>query len=73
MSSRIEISEKWIKASIIGTIWAASEIVLGSFLHNLRIPFSSNVLTAIGIIILVSTSTSGPQRVFFGGQALSAL
>jgi nucleoside-triphosphatase THEP1 len=50
------LSEKWIKASIAGTIWAASEIVLGSFLHNLRVPFSGNILTAIGIIILVSVS-----------------
>ncbi len=51
-----KISEKWIKASIIGTIWAASEIVLGSFLHNLSIPFSGNILAAIGIIILISVS-----------------
>ena len=56
MNKPPELSEKWIKASIIGTLWAASEIVLGSFLHNLRVPFSSNVLTAIGIIILVSSS-----------------
>ncbi|MBN2664862.1 MAG: hypothetical protein JXR67_00010 [Bacteroidales bacterium] len=51
-----KLSEKWIKASITGTIWAASEIVLGSFLHNLRVPFSGNILTAIGIIILISIS-----------------
>jgi nucleoside-triphosphatase THEP1 len=51
-----KLSEKWIKASIAGTIWAASEIVLGSFLHNLRIPFSGNILTAIGLIILISIS-----------------
>lgn len=51
-----KLSEKWIKASIAGTIWAASEIVLGSFLHNLKIPFSGNILTAIGIIILISIS-----------------
>ena len=50
------LSEKWIKASITGTIWAASEIVLGSFLHNLKVPFSGNILTAIGIIILISIS-----------------
>lgn len=50
------LSEKWIKASIIGTIWAASEIVFGSFLHNLRIPFSGNILTSIGIIVLISIS-----------------
>ncbi|HRY32386.1 MAG TPA: nucleoside-triphosphatase [Bacteroidales bacterium] len=50
------ISERWIKASVIGTIWAASEIVLGSFFHNLRIPFSSNILTGIGIIIMISAA-----------------
>ncbi len=50
------ISDKWIKASIIGTIWAAAEIVLGSFLHNLRVPFSGNVLTAIALVILISLS-----------------
>jgi nucleoside-triphosphatase THEP1 len=50
------LSEQWIKASIAGTIWAASEIVLGSFLHNLKVPFSGNILTAIGIIILISIS-----------------
>jgi nucleoside-triphosphatase THEP1 len=57
-SERMEnkLSEKWIKASITGTIWAASEIVLGSFLHNLKVPFSGNVLTAIGIVILISIS-----------------
>lgn len=53
---KTELSEKWIKASIAGTIWAASEIVLGSFLHNLKIPFSGNILTAIGLIILVALS-----------------
>ncbi|MCX6266190.1 MAG: hypothetical protein NTW16_02370 [Bacteroidetes bacterium] len=60
-----QISEKWIKASIVGTIWAASEIVLGSFLHNLKIPFSSNVLTAIGIIILISVSYIWTEKGLF--------
>jgi nucleoside-triphosphatase THEP1 len=50
------ISDKWIKASIIGTIWAAAEVVLGSFLHNLRVPFSGNLLTAVALVILISVS-----------------
>ncbi|MBN2776158.1 MAG: hypothetical protein JXR36_00855 [Bacteroidales bacterium] len=50
------LNDKWIKASVIGTIWAASEIVFGSFLHNLKIPFSGNILTAIGLIILISSA-----------------
>lgn len=62
---KTELSEKWIKASIIGTIWAASEIVLGSFLHNLKIPFSGNILTAIGIIILISISYTWTEKGLF--------
>jgi nucleoside-triphosphatase THEP1 len=60
-----KLSEKWIKASITGTIWAASEIVLGSFLHNLNIPFSGNILTAIGLIILISISYIWNDRGLF--------
>lgn len=59
------ISEKWIKASILGTIWAASEIVLGSFLHNLKIPFSGNILTAIGIVLLISVSFKWYEKGIF--------
>jgi len=59
------LSEKWIKASIIGTIWAASEIVLGSFLHNLKVPFSGNILTAIGLIILISMSYIWSEKGLF--------
>jgi nucleoside-triphosphatase THEP1 len=67
---RHRLSEKWIKASIIGTIWAASEIVLGSFLHNLKVPFSGNILTAIGIIILVSISYTWTEKGLFWRSGL---
>jgi nucleoside-triphosphatase THEP1 len=60
-----KLSEKWIKASIIGTIWAASEIVLGSFLHNLKVPFSGNILTAIGLIVLISISYTWTEKGLF--------
>lgn len=46
----------WIKAAVLGSLWAASEIVLGSFLHNLKIPFRSNILTAIAIMLLIAVS-----------------
>jgi len=50
------LSQKWIKASVLGSVWAASEIVLGSFLHNIRMPFSGNVLVGIAMILLISAS-----------------
>lgn len=52
----------WIKAAVIGSLWGATEIVLGSFLHNLRMPFSGNILTAIGIILMVSGHRLWPHR-----------
>lgn len=56
MKTNDKLNNKWLKASVLGCLWASSEIVLGSFLHNMRIPFSSNFLTAIGIILLISVS-----------------
>lgn len=50
------ISDIWLKSAVLGCLWASSEIVLGSFLHNLRVPFASNFLTGIGIMLLVSVS-----------------
>ena len=58
-TSKIDVkplNQKWIKAAILGTVWAASEIVLGSFLHNIRMPFSGNVLVGIAMILLISAS-----------------
>ena len=63
--TKYELSELWIKASIVGTIWAASEIVLGSFLHNLKVPFSGNVLTGIGIVILISMGSTWRENGLF--------
>lgn len=65
MSNIKHLNEKWIKASILGTIWASSEIVLGSFLHNLRVPFSGNILTAIALVILISASYKWKENGLF--------
>jgi len=60
-----ELNEKWLKASVLGTIWASSEIVLGSFLHNLKIPFSGSILTVIALIILISVSYKWKEKGIF--------
>lgn len=52
----------WRKAAVIGGLWAASEIVLGSFLHNSRIPFSGRLLTGIGVAVLVAGHRLWPER-----------
>ena len=59
------LSDIWVKASVLGTLWAASEIVLGSFLHNLRIPFSGNILAGIGIVLMISVSYRWNEKGLF--------
>ena len=48
------LSLRWQRAAMLGSLWAANEIVLGSFLHNLSIPFAGTVLAAIGVTLLVA-------------------
>lgn len=48
---------RWRRAAALGSVWAASEIILGSFLHNLKVPFRGHALTAIAVVLV-----SGAQR-----------
>jgi nucleoside-triphosphatase THEP1 len=60
-----QLNPKWMKAAVLGCLWASSEIVLGSFLHNLRVPFSGNILTGIGLMILISVSYLWKEKGLF--------
>ncbi len=44
----------WLKAAVVGSLWASVEIILGSFLHNLRIPFSGAILSFFGVYLIIS-------------------
>ncbi len=44
----------WLKASVVGSIWAAIEIIFGSFLHNLKIPLSGTILSFISVLLLIT-------------------
>lgn len=70
MSKTSQLSEVWLKAAILGSTWAASEIILGSFLHNLRIPFNGNILTAIGFILLIAASYQWKDKGLFWRSGL---
>ncbi len=49
-----QINTIWLKAGIIGSTWAAFEIIVGSFLHNLQIPFAGTMLSAASVFLLIS-------------------
>jgi nucleoside-triphosphatase THEP1 len=44
----------WLKAAVVGSLWASVEIILGSFFHNLNLPFSGTILSFIGVYLLIS-------------------
>jgi nucleoside-triphosphatase THEP1 len=51
---RKPLSTIWLKAAVIGSIWASIEIVLGSFLHNLKVPLSGMLLSLISVWLIIS-------------------
>ncbi len=52
----------WIRATVIGSLWAAIEIVIGSFLHNLRIPFAGSLLAFSSVVLLIAFLRIWPYR-----------
>ena len=52
----------WRRAAVYGSLWAAVEIVVGSFLHNLRVPFAGSVLGAVGVVLMTAGHRSQPER-----------
>lgn len=57
-----EITNKWLIAAVLGGLWASIEIIVGSFLHNLKIPLSGSFLTMISIILAVGFFQIWPVR-----------
>jgi len=56
------MKEVWLKATVVGSLWAAIEIILGSFLHNLRIPLAGSMLSFASVVLMVAFLTLWPQR-----------
>ncbi|RLD92722.1 MAG: hypothetical protein DRJ29_10945, partial [Bacteroidetes bacterium] len=44
----------WMKAAVAGGLWASFEIIVGSLLHNLHIPFSGTLLATFSILLMIS-------------------
>jgi hypothetical protein len=43
-----------MRAAVVGSIWASLEIIIGSFLHNLRVPFSGTILAVMSVYLLIA-------------------
>jgi len=49
-----EIDSIWLKAAVAGGLWASFEIIVGSMLHNLHLPFSGTLLATFSVILMIS-------------------
>jgi len=48
------LSGKWLKAAVVGSLWATVEIIIGSLLHNLRVPMAGTTLSFITVYLIIS-------------------
>ncbi len=68
------LSSSWTKAALLGSLWAAVEIVLGTFLHALGVPLAGTLLSAIGVCLMVAGGQLWPERgIFWRAGVLCAL
>lgn len=56
------ISKLWLKAAVAGGLWASVEIIVGSFLHNIRVPFAGGVLASFGMMLMIAFYRMWPER-----------
>ncbi len=54
MVERAPLSLRWHRAALLGSLWAANEIVFGSFLHNVGFPFTGTLLSSVGVCLMVA-------------------
>ena len=64
MQPKVEsgLNNLWLKAAALGSLWAANEIVLGSFLHNIRLPLSGTLMSFFSVIFILAFITRWPQK-----------
>lgn len=55
-------NDLWIRAAVVGGLWASIEIIIGSFLHNARIPMAGSMLAFTGTVLLIGFYQLWPQK-----------
>jgi hypothetical protein len=49
-----ELDSIWLKAAVAGGLWASFEIIVGSMLHNLHLPFSGTILATLSVMLMTA-------------------
>lgn len=61
-TNKIQLNSIWLKAAVVGGLWASVEIIIGSFFHNLRIPFAGSILATNGTILAIAFYQIWPEK-----------
>jgi hypothetical protein len=56
------LDDRWLKASVIGSTWGSFEIITGSFLHNLKIPFAGTIMAFFSILLMTAFLQQWKQK-----------
>ncbi|PKP23837.1 MAG: hypothetical protein CVU06_06230 [Bacteroidetes bacterium HGW-Bacteroidetes-22] len=54
--------DRWQKAAVLGGLWASVEIIIGSLLHNSRVPFAGSILASSSVMLMVAFYQLWPVR-----------
>ena len=57
-----EKTDLWVRAAVVGGLWASMEVIVGSFLHNVRIPFAGSILAFSGTVLLLGFYSIWPVK-----------
>ena len=52
----------WTKSAVVGSLWASVEIIMGSFFHNLQLPFAGTLLAVFTVTFVIAILQIWPER-----------
>jgi nucleoside-triphosphatase THEP1 len=62
INSSTKLNDLWLKSAALGSLWASNEIILGSFLHNIRLPLSGTIMSFFSVVFIVAFVSRWPQK-----------
>ncbi len=62
LNTNNKLSDLWLKAAALGSLWAANEIIVGSFLHNIRFPLSGTIMSFFSVVFIFAFISRWPQK-----------
>jgi hypothetical protein len=62
MKNKTQANDLWLRAAVVGGLWASIEIIIGSFLHNTRLPFAGSILAFAGTVLLIGFYQIWPYK-----------